>query len=92
MSYPSRSRRLFTSNRFPSTENRDTWESLRMDKGMEDSSRQFSSRRRTFRRGHAATSADRTEIWSERRTMRECGGASYSLFGVLVSHSVLVEL
>lgn len=33
---------------------------------MEDSSRQFSSRRRTLRRGHVEISGDRMEIWRSR--------------------------
>lgn len=35
-----------------------------MEEGMEDSSRQFSSRRRTFRRGQRETSEDSPEIWT----------------------------
>lgn len=71
LSYPSRSRISFTSNRLPSTDSRDTWDSVRMEMGIEESSRQFSSSRKTFSLGVRDTSGVRVEIWNRTNTAKK---------------------
>lgn len=90
LSYPSRSRKLLTSNRLPSTESRDTWDSVRIETGIEESSRQFSSRRKTFSLGAQDTAGDKLKIWS--RTQHKVHPADvHHVIYVIPVHSINTE-